>query len=361
MLHTCEAESFNVFNRPRSWLFIVVGCSSASAPITNGGQTATPPGDAALALFDPAGRDCTLARVEPLAKTSEVLARFPHACTGARIAWRADRKRAVAWFDPGTAYMPGFGGAGVPRPGHPIEQVEIKERLYDVDLVAHAVAPLDVPEHVAEAAYGADGTLYAFTELDLPNAKGKVTVRGTALDFTGISEGMPAAALAFARRGGRWELTSVTATTTGWDYARGWSAAPEAAKLGPRSVDVLDGHAETAELRDAATRAALDRIARAPGGDDRDGWAQLGELYVWMFTGEFTYTTGRIAWRDGSGAIVLLPALDFTAGDAVTLRTRGRYLLVASTAAGAYPRLYDLVEHRRVWSSDSARAVTFWP
>jgi len=184
-------------------------------------------------------------------------------------------------------------------------------------------------------------------------------VRGTRLDFTQISEGMPAAALAFARRGGRWELVSVTATTTGWDYARGWSAAPEAEHLGPRSSALLEAHLDTKPV-DPDARAALERIARSepePG----DAWAQAGGLYIWMFSGEFVYTTGRIAWRDASGAIALLPELGLTEKDPVAVIVRGRYLLVARSSYGTSARLYDLTEHRRIHATDTARAVTFWP
>jgi hypothetical protein len=343
----------------RAALAMLAACSGTAAPIANGGHTTTPPSAAALVLFEPAGKECILARVDPITRDRDELVRFPNACLGARIGWRPDRARAVVWFDPSTAYEPSFSSRSTPAPGHPVDPVDIRERLYDVDLAAHTASTLDVPEHLAQAAYGTDGTLYAFVELDLPNAKGVVTVRGTKLDFSQISEGMPAAALAFARRAGRWELVSVTATTSGWDYARGYSAAPETEHLGPISADVLSAHAETKDIADAAARAALERIARSE--PDGDGWAQLGPLYVWLFSGELVYPTGRIAWRDASGAIALLPELGFTAGDSVAVLVRGRYALIASSAAGMFARVYDLVEHRRIYASDTARAVTFWP
>jgi hypothetical protein len=56
-----------------------------------------------------------------------------------------------------------------------------------------------------------------------------------------------------------------------------------------------------------------------------------------------------------------LPSLGFTTGEFVSVRRSGRFLLVASNRAGAYPRLYDLVERRLVWSSETARATMFWP
>ena len=329
-------------------LVVLAACSSTAAPITNGGHATAPPGAAALVLFEPAGMACVLARVDPLAQQREELARFPNGCQGARIAWRPDHARAVVWFEPedGSVDMPLVPAAAAPH-------------LYDVDIAAHVVAALDIPPQLAEAAYGTNGVLYAFVEQDLPNAKGMVTVRGTRLDFTQISEGMPAAALAFARRGGRWELVSVTATTTGWDYARGWSAAPEADHLGPHTSELLDAHLDTKPVdRDAS--AALERIARSQA-EPGDAWAQAGPLYIWMFSGELVYTTGRIAWRDASGAIALLPELGLTEKDPVAVLVRGRYLLVVRSNYGTGARLYDLTERRRIYASDTAFAVTFWP
>src|SRR6185295_14402854 len=96
---------------------------------------------------------CVLARVDPLASARDELARFPNGCLGARIGWRPDRTRAVVWFDPGTAYTPSFSSQSTPAPGHPVEPVDIRERLYDVDLAAGRVQPLDIPEHLAEVAY----------------------------------------------------------------------------------------------------------------------------------------------------------------------------------------------------------------
>jgi hypothetical protein len=229
-------------------------------------------------------------------------------------------------------------------------------------------------DKVSEYAYGTGGRLLAFVEHDLPNArKTKVTYRGHTLDFTRIQEGLPAAAVVLVHAGDGWQLVSVTATTTGWDYAAGWRAAPEARHLGPGSAGVLEAHAATAEPG-AATKATLERIAKPA--DEGDSWAQLASaappeavrseieklpVFVWIVTAELTYTTGRIAWTLPDGSIALLPGLDFTGGELVAITARGRYLLVANSGSGAFPRLYDLVEHKRVYSSDTARSTMFWP
>ncbi|HUJ58819.1 MAG TPA: hypothetical protein VLX92_10010 [Kofleriaceae bacterium] len=340
---------------------LVVACGGPRAAPTANHATAPPvePGPT-LVVLEPAAAECALRRIDPVGGAAIELARFPGACAGGRISWRPDLERALVWFDPGNLYSAGYGGAGVPAPGHRDEEAQITERRYEVDLATHRVSTIaPAPERAVEIAYGGDGSLYAFAERDLHDAKGIVPVEGRMLDFTQLQEGLPAAAITYRHDGGTWRLVDVAATTIGWDYARGWSAAPEAATIGPRSYDMLAAHAATTEIRDAATRGALDRIARST--SDGDGWAEIAGIYVWMISGEFVSTTGRIAWRGGAGAITLLPELGFTGGELVAIRPRGRFVLVASSNAGAFPRLYDLVARRLVYASETARAVTWWP
>jgi hypothetical protein len=243
--------------------------------------------------------------------------------------------------------------------------VNIIERRYEVDLGTHGVSLIAAPttDRSTEIAYSADGSLLAFAERELPNARGVVTVEGRLLDFTQVHDGIPAAAITYRRVGEAWTIVSVTATTIGWDYARGWAASPEAAGIGPRSIARLEAHSETSEVADAVARIALDHIAQST--PDGDGWSQIttaiAAIYVWMFNAEFVSTTGRIAWRREDGSIELLPGLGFTGGELVAISWRGRFLLVAGSNAGAFPRLYDLVSRRLVYASETARAVTFWP
>jgi len=349
-------------------LVLLVACRSTPAPDPIAGRADTPPervSDSTLVLVEPDGGDCVLRRRDPVAKIANELARLPGDCLGARVAWRTKLDRAVVWFQPGNVHSGGYAAQGAPQPGHPDEEREIKERAYEVELAGGKVLPLTLPnDRAQELAYGADGALYAFAEQDLPKATGKVTVRGHELDFSDHGDGIPAAALALRRTAAGWQLASVTKTSTGWDYAAGWSAAPEATGLGPRSTIELAAHAETAEITDTATRAALARIAKPDPKDDGDGWTQIatphGPIHVWQVTGEFSYTTGRIAWGQ-KDATRLLPELGFTAGEMVALIVRGKYLLVAGANAGAYPRLYDLATKQRVFASETARAAMFWP
>jgi hypothetical protein len=356
--------------RPLAGLALVAACSGpATTPLRNTG-TPRPAGaatDSTLALFEPAGKDCVLRRVDPIARVSRDLAQFPGSCSGARIAWRADLERAAVWFQPGNGYSSMMASPTTPAMGHPEDpDTAVVERRYEIVIATGATTalpPLPFPEPAAEIAYAKTGALFAFAERDLPQASGtQVVVEGRTLDFTQPSDGTPAAALAYRLESAGWVLASVSASNTGWDYALGWAAAPESKALGPRSAELLEPHADTREVDDAGVRRALEKIAASSA--DADGWTQLatehGPLYVWNFVAEFTHTTGRIAWPSGNGA-ALLPDLDFTAGDLVAVSARGRYLLVASANAGAYPRLYDLVDRKLVWSSNTARAVTPWP
>ncbi|MEJ7596688.1 MAG: hypothetical protein WKG01_02160 [Kofleriaceae bacterium] len=310
--------------------------------------------DSTLVLFEPEADACVVRRRDPVARTSDELGRIPGTCRGARIAWHPQLDRAVVWFDPGNVL-----GLGK-------DTREVRERVFELALASGAIKPVTLPtgDPAREIAYAADGTLDVFSEQEVPKAAGKMTVRGHPLDFSDPSDGMPAAALAFRRTGAGWQLTSVTRTTTGWDYAAGWSAAPEAQTLGPRSFDLLDGHADTQPITDAATRTALDAIAVTSPDAEDDGWTVLatphGPLYVWMMTGEFTYTTRRLAWRSREG-VTPLPGPPLDSNDLVELAVRGRYLLVASSRTGSHPQLYDLVEREQVFASDTALATTFWP
>ena len=81
-------------------------------------------------------------------------------------------------------------------------------------------------------------------------------------------------------------------------------------------------------------------------------------LYVWEISGEFAHTTGLVAL--GSPPAVL-PKLGFNDGDLVAIRTSGPFVLIAGSDVGTHPRLYQLPAGKLVFSSDTARAATFWP
>jgi hypothetical protein len=54
-----------------------------------------------------------------------------------------------------------------------------------------------------------------------------------------------------------------------------------------------------------------------------------------------------------------LPGFPLRPTDLASVQTRGAFLLLSLADSGAHPHLYRGA--RLVWSSESARAVTFWP
>jgi hypothetical protein len=339
------------------------------APIRAAPVVPAPP----LSALTPDGAGCRWDKLDPRAATPGApIARFDVAdCFGGRIAWSPDLARALVWFDPDNVASAGFAAAGTPAPGHPDEPTRATPpRLFEVDLATGATRELalpKLPEPALELALGPDGA-WAFAERELPGkVAGRTTkVEGRALDFAEHMDGMPGAALGYRLDGDRWTLREVAATSLGWDYAAGWSAAPAAETLGPRSIELLDPRLGGDELGDPALATAL---AALGGGvaTDGDGWVAVpGEppqppLYTWQVTGEFSYPTGRLAWRTTDGGVARLPDLGFTGGEIVAVLRAGRYALVVAPRAGTTPRLYDLEARTLVYRSEAARAVTFWP
>ncbi len=283
-------------------LSVAVACGAHPAPIT-GGAVAAASSDSTLVLFDrsaPPASGCTLRRIDPIAHTDVELADVVEpSCVGARLAWRRDLSRAVAWFDAGTTHV---AQSGARRSSRGLER---RRRSTLRDRSARTVrdrAPAAAAVEVQEIAYGGDDVLRAYSTHSFEMGTTSMTYLDHALDFSGVHEGAPAAAVSDRRTANGWVLDEVVATTAGWDYAREWTEASSAAGLGPRSVVTLASHPATEDI-DAVTRAELDRLAPSGDGVDGDGWAQVatphGPIYVWMFNGEFTNTTGRIAWRVG--------------------------------------------------------------
>ncbi|MEO8703897.1 MAG: hypothetical protein ABI867_27860 [Kofleriaceae bacterium] len=333
-------------------LWLLAACG-APAPLTTVENTAPKlTGSLELVLVEPAGDACVLRRVDPIGHINHDLARIPGSCLGARISWRRDLARAVVWFDPLTL-------------AETDTMVEVTARAYELDLTTGRVEPLPLPtgDSMLDLGYGGDGAVYAFSTHDLPLARGIVTYLGHPLDFTSVTDGIPAAAIAQRRGPNGWTVADVTPTTTGWDLAPMWHTLPISRSLGPRSVEILDSH----HGLDPVALPELERIA--PTQADGDGWGVVhtphGDLYDWHRVGEFGYTTGRVAWRDKTNTIVLVPGTEvFNDDDTVVLvaiRPRDRYVLIASGEAGANGRLYDLVDRTLVYTMTTGRAVTFWP
>jgi hypothetical protein len=134
-----------------------------------------------------------------------------------------------------------------------------------------------------------------------------------------------------------------------------------AGALGPRTVDLLDTHpgSQTVDLDEPA----LEKLkAFAPKTGD-GSWGGYGvaptRVFAWAITAEFGYVTGLVLLE--AEKLERAANLGFTDGELVALRMQGPLLLISSGNAGAHPRLYDTRTRALQYSSDTARAVTFWP
>lgn len=339
----------------------------APPPVVN----ALPSAPSTLSVFEPVDASCEWRALEPDSGKTTVLAKVPGSCVGARVSWSADAAKALVWFDPQHLQSAGYASQTSSKPGYEdeVRDEQAKPRLFLVDVRAGKAEALPMPaagasQTLDEVGLAADGAPLAFFEEALSDEvqeKGSVTVDGQVFDLTAFEEGLPALAHAQKFAGGKWTRVETKATTTGWDYAMGVQALDAFGGMGPRSVELSSGHAQgdVAEPKEAA---ALKKLAPKKAGPEDGEWIFIGaggaRVYAWEISGEFAYTTGLVA--TGTPPQVLAK-LGFTDGDLVSLRTSGKYLLVTAANVGTHPRLYALPEGKLVFSSDTARAVTFWP
>lgn len=367
-------------------LVAVVGCKKSNAPEASPPapvpKPAAPPkaepvaralpsAPSTLSVFEPVDASCEWRAVEPASGKTTALATLPGSCVGARVAWSPDAAKALVWFDPQHVQTAAYSSSTSSKPGYEDERADeqAKPRLFAVDVRTGKVDAVPLPvappsQSLDELGLGPDGAPLAFFEESLPDdvqEKGSVTVDGQVFDLTAFEEGLPALAHAMKFAQGKWTKVETKATTTGWDYAMGVQALDAFGGLGPRSVELTSGHVQgdAAEPKEAA---ALKKLAPKQAGPEDGEWIFVGaggaRVYVWEITAEFAYTTGLVA--TGTPPQVL-PKLGFTDGDLVSLRPSGTYLLVTASGVGTHPRLYALPEGKLVFSSDTARAVTFWP
>lgn len=319
-----------------------------------------------LSVFEPVGPGCEWRQLEPVAGTMVVLATFPGACVGARVAWSPDASKAVVWFDPEHVQSSGYSTQVSSKPGYPDETVDPKasRRAFVVSTLEPQVEPLLLPAFPKQAlrdlGVDATGAVLALLEEELPDgATGVIESNGEKFDLGTITEGIPVLVHAYRRDGAKWVRAETKLSSTGWDYGNGVRELDAHQKLGPRSDDLAASHAQgdTAEgevLKDLAA------LAPKGAGEDDGSWIFLGaggtRFYVWEVTGEFAHTTGLVV--NGKAA---LPKLGFTDGDLVAIRTSGAHVLISAANVGTHPRLYAMPEGTLVFSSDTARAASFWP
>lgn len=364
--------------------FVVVGCKKPSAevpgPDAGGAVKASGPAKPAVAfpvapstlsVFEPVEKSCEWRAVEPLVGVTRVIASLPGSCVGARVSWSPDASKAVVWFDPGHVQRPGYFAQTASAPGYAEEKgdEQAKPRAFIVSTKEGKVEALPLPDltgqKLTDLGVTADGAVLAFLEEELSDEvreKGSVTVGGETFDLKQFGEGLPELAHAHRFEGGKWTGVETKATTTGWDYALGVQALDVFRKVGARSVELSSAHAQ-GDVVEGGALAALKPLAPKKAASPDDGhWIFLGvgsaRVYAWEVTGEFGYTTGLVA--AGSPPKVLAK-LGFTDGDLVSLRSSASFLLVTSSDVGTHPRLYELPSAKLLFSSDTARGVTFWP
>lgn len=356
---------------------VFAACSKKSNPeVVDAGPPAPPPPPAektllnstsTLSLFEPADGKCVWRQEDPVAKKRVELASFPGTCVGVRVAWSADLTKAVVWFDPQLIQVTGYMSETSTPPKFVDEETDqsAKPRWFFVDVKSgktEALTPPTMDKHeLRDLGLSKAGDVVALYEETLPDdAKGTIKSGEQSFNLDEITEGLPILAHAYKRDGAKWTRFETKLSTTGWDYAAGVRALDVAGELGPKSDAFLDSHAET-DAVDEPTGKQLKQFAPAKAASEDDGeWTALkvgeAQVYVWQVTGEFAHTTGLMATKDAK-----LPNLDFTDGELVAIRSNGPLLLVSRSDVGTHPRLYKFPEGTRVFASDTARGVTFWP
>lgn len=331
--------------------------------------TAPTPTGQSLVMLTPVEQGCALRRLNIDSGASADLALFSQGCVGGRVYWAPDASRALIWFDPATVYSHGYGSATASKPRYVEETPDPNavSRFLLVTVATGEVRTLPAPTGPGEInRVGLDGSgrVLALTLENLEDGRivdGAVQVDGQAIAIPQDQEGLPALAHALSLEGERWKRIESAATTTGWDYAGGTGVLPAARGLGQSSVELLSSRGGLEPLLpEQAAVLATQRPANL-GSDDGEWGRTLNEgapLFVWQVVGEFTHFTGLMRWGESPAP---LPGLEFTDGELVGLQIRGPLILVAGSVVGTHPRLYDARTRRLVFSSDEARAVTFWP
>lgn len=338
-----------------------------AAPVKRSPFEVVPAGDAVLSVFEPTDGGCQWRRLDAVSGASATVAEFPVAnCLGARVSWSATGQLAAAWFDPRTVQHAGYGGTDVPSSGYVDETspADAKDRVWLVTLASGALreVPSFPPTDVEALGLDAKGALHVLgteTLSDEAIAAGKVSIDGKTLALTPVTEGLPALAHAWRLENGGWKRVETVQTTTGWDYAQGAQALELAHALGPQSSTLLESRPHSDDDLEEALAAKL--AAFAPKGNEGE-WRPVGaaptRAFVWCVSGEFIEATGLVVFES---ALSKAEGMGFTAGDLVSHTPKGPALLSAGSIAGTHPRLFNRATRKLIWSSNTARAVTFWP
>ncbi|MDB5099823.1 MAG: hypothetical protein JWM80_4244 [Cyanobacteria bacterium RYN_339] len=318
-----------------------------------------------LSTFMAAGPNATWLQLNPFnPRERAVVATFPGSPAGARAAWSANRKRGLVWFAP---YNRGFiNNHEEPMPAG------LTERLFLVDLPTHQTRQLSLPPVGAlrDAGYDAGGAVLALTEQEIKLLEDKhgrhyVDFEGKRYGGDLGHEGLPVLVHAYRLEPDHhWQRVQTILSDTGWDYAQGVRALAAAKTLGTRTSTMLTAHPGEGPALGTGAKEKLRRMAPALHGTEGDGWVQLagtpGPVYFWMFSGEFTYATGRIAFDTGAKT-TLAPGLPWSSRDTVALNRHGASLLATCAGSGSHPRLWDVPTRKLVFVENQAWDTVFWP
>ncbi|WP_233262211.1 hypothetical protein [Vitiosangium sp. GDMCC 1.1324] len=319
---------------------------------------APPVTDASLSLLEPSGDGCEWARFEPLSSARQVLAKLAVDCQGGATALSRDGKRGAVRFWRGGVSAPVVG-----RPTYPekFPSSAFRDRLFLVDLVTGGVEELPLPSsgELIEFGFDAGGRLLGLSiQKPTPEQEraGAVEVDGTRILFDLDSRGHPLLAHAFTWQGGAWTRLDVKAT----NESSGTGVLALRKELGERASRSLDPRISPEEIEDDAV---LDQLyAFTPEQPDGE-WVRLerggNTLALWGTPfGDGLLATGLLRRVEKRKAIPL-PGFTYRANDLISIQSRGPFLLMSLADSGGHPRMYR--GRKLVWSSETARAVTFWP
>ena len=302
--------------------------------------------DATVSLLEPAGDGCEWAQVDPLASARRVLARLAADCQGGATALSRDGKRGAVRFWRGGVSAPTT--VGKPTFPEKFPSSAFRDRLFLVDLATSGVTELPLPPsgELIEFGFDAGGRLLGLSLQKGPPSQGFELQRGR----------RSLVAQAFVYQEGSWTLLDSKEASE----VSGTGVLPQRKELGERSSRSLDPRFVPEEINDDVL---LDQLyALTPEQPDGE-WSQLKRggytLALWGTPfGEELLATGLLR-RVEKGKALPLPNHPFRENDLLSLQTRGPFLLVSLADSGAHPRMYR--GKKLVWSSESARAVTFWP
>jgi len=332
-----------------------------------------------LSVFDENEAGCVWNRIHFPGAEVKTIAQFPSTCAGADVVWSADLMRALVSFNPKHVSGSSIGGAKNDAP--PKAQIGPLQ-AFEVDIATGNQTPLPptkklrgelelfgiTPQGIVALSLESSDKLGKALAKEINKKKKTFQLSGGGEKISielpkEPAEGTYAVAHAWLLKDGTWKRLESKFTTTGWDHGLGVNGLDTYHQFGPRAQMLLKVHSlpNAEELKEVGPLSAW-----TPQTDDeRMRWEKQstphGELFAWMTGVEVDYMTGLLLYQPKGKEISPLPGLGFTKEELVALLIRGTWLLVGTKDIGAWPRVYDLRKGELAWSSDSARAVVFWP